>query len=462
MTLDYPSISFFLALNNLFIITLFAYQYFYHHKKWFLLIFALGIMFQTIVIFIYSIKDSLPLLYVVRFNNFITILSFALTSFALVSFDGKVRKKLIWTFCIIGLLFYCSILFVEENQIALSVIRIISCSVFYGIGSFYLYHNKNKYKFSLLLCGVLFIYSIFQLVRAFRISQIKHSYDFMEGSIINDWFLIITVFVIIASSIGFIMLLNEIDQKTIREKNIKIKKDQLQLEELNLTKNKLFSIISHDLRSPFNSIIGLTDLLKYSTENKDLEESESLATMINTTAKSTLVLLDNLLNWTKSQTGQMSFTPTSLGLQPIVLEVFETLHTNAEAKSISLNYDSSIQTNVYADENMLKTILRNLISNSIKFTYTNGKIDVCAIQKPDLIEINISDNGMGVQEDIRDQLFQNSATTTTLGTANEIGSGLGLLICKEFVDKHNGEIWVESELGKGSVFKFNLPLLKSS
>lgn len=154
-----------------------------------------------------------------------------------------------------------------------------------------------------------------------------------------------------------------------------------QQKELNATKDKLISIISHDLRSPFNSIIGLAELLTYSTYHKDLEEAENLAAMINTTAKSTLGLLDNLLNWVRSQTGHMKTSPVSLNLKAIVTEVLDLKQPMAAIKNIALQEHTATEDVVYADEDMLKTILRNLISNAIKFTNTNGKIDIHAVHK---------------------------------------------------------------------------------
>ena len=231
-----------------------------------------------------------------------------------------------------------------------------------------------------------------------------------------------------------------------------------QQKELNATKDKLISIISHDLRSPFNSIIGLAELMTYSADHKDLEETESLAAMINTTAKSTLGLLDNLLTWARSQTGHMKVSPVSLNLKAIVTEVIDLLQPTASFKNISLKEDISMEDLVYVDEDMLKTILRNLISNAIKFTDTNGKIDIHAIRKKNFIEIHVSDNGMGMDKDNQDKLFQIDQHSTNRGTANEIGSGLGLLICKEFVNLNGGQIWVESVFGEGSVFKFTIPI----
>ena len=241
----------------------------------------------------------------------------------------------------------------------------------------------------------------------------------------------------------------------------KAEKSEIQLKELNTTKDKLFSIISHDLRSPFNSILSLSDLLIYNIENKEEEESESFAKLINASAKNALILVDNLLNWTRSQTGKITFSPTLSNLNPIIVEIFNILNSTADNKNISLNYDQSTQIKVFADLDMLKTVLRNLISNGIKFTNTNGRIDVYTLQKQNALEITVKDNGVGINKKIHNKLFKIDKTTTTRGTADEKGSGLGLVLCKEFVEKHGGKIWVESELGKGSNFKFTLPAFES-
>jgi len=255
---------------------------------------------------------------------------------------------------------------------------------------------------------------------------------------------------------GYTGVSRDISERKKTEQILKEKENQLR--ELISTKDKLFSIIAHDLRSPFNSILGFSELLIDSTEYQDIEEAKSFAKMINTSTNKTLVLLDNLLEWAKSQTGKIKFCPVTLNLKPIIVEIFDILNSTAEIKNISLNYYQSIQVEVYTDENMLKTVLRNLISNGIKFTNTNGKVDIYAMQKQNFIEITVSDNGVGIKEEIRDKLFKIDKIVTTSGTANEKGSGLGLILCKEFVEKHGGRIWVESEVGKGSAFKFSLPL----
>ncbi|MCA1759933.1 MAG: transporter substrate-binding domain-containing protein, partial [Bacteroidales bacterium] len=233
-----------------------------------------------------------------------------------------------------------------------------------------------------------------------------------------------------------------------------LKERESQLRELNSTKDKLFSIIAHDLRSPFNAIIGLSEQLIENINDFEVAESEKYLQLINLSAKNTLVLLDNLLNWAKTQTGQNIYNPEKIYLSEIVREISEVSKSIAKIKDISLKYAHDIDFEVYADVNMLKTILRNLIFNAIKYTQLNGKIVISAVQNQNNIEITVSDNGVGMSEETRSKLFKMDANITTPGTANEKGSGLGLILCKEFVEKHGGKIWVESELGKGSAFTF--------
>jgi len=461
MTLDYPSILFFLALNNLFIIALFIYQYFYQHKQWGLLLVALGITFQTLSIVLFANRDILTTLPTLRINNFLVICCFALTSYGLISFDGKIRKNLLWIFVAFVFLFYSAILIVEENYTHLNVIRIFSCSFFFGIGAYYLFSNKNKYKFSLLLSGVLLLYAGFQLIRAYDIYQKGESFVFLKNSTFNNWFLIISVLVISAISIGFIMLLKEIDQKTILKKNMIIEQDKRKLEALNLTQNKLFSIIAHDLRSPFNNILSLSELLADKVTTTDKSDSAEFVDLINATAKNTLSLLENLLNWAKSQTGELGFNPKKFNLSNVISEIIELKMSQAKAKNISLSFSITETIEINSDENILGTILRNLISNAIKFTDQGGHIEVVATTKEHEVEISISDDGVGMNRETIRKIFDLSTNVTSRGTANENGSGLGLVLCKEFVKKLDGHLQVESEEGKGSNFKIILPLNSS-
>ncbi len=259
-----------------------------------------------------------------------------------------------------------------------------------------------------------------------------------------------------AEPVSFLIVNRDITNRKNAE--FKIIKQKEQLQELNATRDKLFSIIAHDLRSPFNNILGFSELLIENINDFEIEESEKYLTIINSSAKNTLVLLDNLLNWAQSQTGKISFNPVRLIFSNIILEIIKLKKPIAKSKNIALNYFSTDEIYVYADENMLKTILRNLISNAIKFTEIGGQIQVFALTKPEHVEITISDNGIGMNNVKLTELFKLNSNSSTLGTAKEKGSGLGLMLCKDFIEKHNGEIWVESKEGKGSDFKFTLPL----
>lgn len=253
------------------------------------------------------------------------------------------------------------------------------------------------------------------------------------------------------------------DELIIRNDDLEYKSQHIyqqskELKELNATKDKLFSIIAHDLRSPFNSILGFSELLRDNIRDNDIEKSIEFVSLINSSARQTLILLENLLAWTKTQTGQFDFKPRNLSLLPIIQEILDVLNSSATIKNISLNYLQSEEIVVYADPNMLQTVIRNLVQNAIKFTHSCGKVSIYAVSQEKKIEITVTDNGVGMNEIIRKKLFKKNVNLTTTGTANEGGSGLGLVLCKEFVKIHGGEIWAEGEIGKGSRFIFTLPL----
>ncbi|MGV8964401.1 MAG: ATP-binding protein [Candidatus Saccharimonadaceae bacterium] len=256
-------------------------------------------------------------------------------------------------------------------------------------------------------------------------------------------------------------LLTTFDITELKQLSAMNKESEIRLFELNAAKDKLFSIIAHDLRTPFNSILGFSELLIENVKDYDTAEAAEFLSIISSSAKNTLALLDNLLNWAKIQTGQIDYKFERLILSTIIQEILDISISNAKIKGISLNYMQSADILVYADENMLKTVLRNLISNAIKFTKPGGNINILTISEQNQVEISISDNGVGMDEEARKKLFNISSNITSVGTSNEKGSGLGLVLCKEFVEKLGGKIWVESKKEKGSDFKFTLPLNNS-
>jgi len=272
------------------------------------------------------------------------------------------------------------------------------------------------------------------------------------------WFrlIIISAIILILVSIFLSRVRNFRKQKILLEKLVAIKTTELS--ELNASKDKFFSIIAHDLKNPFNSIIGFSEMLTEEIRSGDHERIKEYAGIINTSSVLTLRLLENLLEWANAQTGKILFNPIPINLKELFNEEFRMLNDMATGKNIELIISFADNLTIIADKNMIRTILRNLISNAIKFTHKNGKVEVKAIIDNRQVEISVSDSGIGMTQETIAKLFRIDSNLSTSGTENEKGTGLGLLLCKEFIEKHGGKIWVESESGKGSIFKFFLPL----
>jgi len=245
----------------------------------------------------------------------------------------------------------------------------------------------------------------------------------------------------------------KLDDKT---EEIELKNQEL--EELNKTKDKFFSIIAHDLKSPMNALIGLSDLLHQSFDSFPEEKKKKFIGAIASSSKSLYALIENLLHWARSQSGIIPFRPEKVFVNAIINENIYTLKHPAREKEIELIYESVNNVELMADENMLNTIIRNLTNNSIKYTERGGSISYFVFEEPTHVIIQVKDTGIGIASQKIDTLFKIDQNKSTNGTNNETGTGLGLILCKEFADKHKGKIWVESELGVGTSFFVKLPL----
>lgn len=229
------------------------------------------------------------------------------------------------------------------------------------------------------------------------------------------------------------------------------------LSESNAEKDRFFSIIAHDLKSPFNSILGFSDLLLSKVKEEDYEGMEAYANIIKQSSKSAMDLLSNLMDWSKAHTGRMDFYPTSVNLNDLVKELEYLFAASLLHKQQQLTIDIQENTVVYADRNMLYTVLRNLISNAIKFSHSNGRIVLTAVEKQMGYEISVTDHGVGIPKEFINKLFRIDESYSTMGTQQEKGTGLGLVLCKELIERHGGHIGCESEPGIGSKFFFSLP-----
>lgn len=251
---------------------------------------------------------------------------------------------------------------------------------------------------------------------------------------------------------------------TSKNNEIERQKEELEdqrklLESINSTKDKFFAIIAHDLKNPFSTVLGLSELLSKDFESFAPEKQKFFISQIHKYSKNTFNLLENLLQWSMLQTGRMSLHPKLISLSEIISSNIELLKGNALQKEISIESKITSEGFVYVDVGMITTVVRNLLSNAIKFTTQKGKIQIDTFKEKTFVRVSIKDNGIGISMEDQLRLFKIDSNPITIGTSMEKGTGLGLILCKEFIERHGGTIEVESAVGKGSTFSFTIPIV---
>ena len=239
------------------------------------------------------------------------------------------------------------------------------------------------------------------------------------------------------------------------EEEIKLKNELL--EALNIEKDKFFSIIAHDLRGPLSAFVAATRILEEDIQNMTFEEIRDITISMKTDAANVYQLLENLLEWSRLQRGVMEFNPVKLKLFKEINASLESVSSLANKKGILIEVSVNDELEITADNHMLSTVVRNMVSNAVKFTPAGGKVTVSAKNMDNNIEISVTDTGIGMTQDMKNKLFHMNEKTGRKGTDGEPSSGLGLLLCKDFIGKHGGVIRVESEEGRGSTFSFTMP-----
>lgn len=250
--------------------------------------------------------------------------------------------------------------------------------------------------------------------------------------------------------------IQDISGRRLAEKQLE--ENELQLREANAAKDKFLSIIAHDLKSPFHSLMGLTGMLVDELRTRTISEIEEIAHALHKAAGNTYALLTNLLDWSQARSGRMPFNPEQVNIRPLIDQQVKLITDTAATKSITIRQQVPESINVVIDKPMVETIIRNLLLNAVKFTRPGGLIEILVNNRNGECLISIRDNGVGIEPQNIDKLFRIDQSLITKGTANERGTGLGLLLCQEFIRKNGGKIWVESEPDKGSVFSFSLPV----
>lgn len=260
----------------------------------------------------------------------------------------------------------------------------------------------------------------------------------------------------IVALVFYFYVLQQRSNKQLKEAHNLLNSQNIELQELNATKDKFFSIISHDLKGPLNSLTSFSSLLINHTESLSKEEIKMFASDFDKSLKNLFALLENLLEWSRSQTGNIEFIPESFDIAAMLEENKELLKAQAQNKNISLVNESTENLLIDAHKNSINTVVRNLISNAIKFTPEGGRITLKSSCQNGVVITSITDTGVGMSQSVIEKLFRIDSKHSTKGTANEKGTGLGLILCKEFVEKNGGSIWVKSKEGEGTVFYFSL------
>jgi two-component system sensor histidine kinase/response regulator len=291
-----------------------------------------------------------------------------------------------------------------------------------------------------------FCYTAFEILIATRVIYIclNPQKYFFAYTLFESFYNISLFLLTLIGTVGFLLLVKE--------------KQDLKIRKLLKDKNQFFSIIAHDLRGPLGASVGLSEILAQNIEQYSREEIKEITEMLHQSSTNSYKLLENLLDWSQVQTGMIEYNPKKVVLNTLIKENVELNKNAALHKNINLSFETTEHIEVQADKNMIDTIVRNLLTNAIKFTHKHGHITVKMEKYPQKAVISITDSGIGIPDNIKEKLFKINGKTSQRGTENESGSGLGLLLCSEFVKNHQGEIWAESEAGKGSTFKFSLPL----
>lgn len=279
------------------------------------------------------------------------------------------------------------------------------------------------------------------------LNSVKDSASFLQNALI----ILILLACILATYILTLSYKNEKFQKNIIDLNDKVMEDSVE-------KDKFFSIISHDLMNPFNALLGFSEMLNESARNGDKEDVIEYSSVINQSARRIFNLLQNLLVWSRMKNGKMNYSPKPVRIDELISDSMMILSPIAQNKEINLSWEVNSDITATIDPNMINSVLQNLVTNAIKFTERGGSVTVKAFAESDQLKFIISDSGVGMSEEQIMKLFKLNKTSSARGTDDEVGTGLGLIICKEFIELHHGKIWVESTPGQGSDFCFSVAL----
>lgn len=368
----------------------------------------------------------------------------AIEAYCLVNINFRNPNRKLWVFLLLSAVFIIIYAFASESVL----LRVIITSGYYSTIFLYVFlvsvFSKNNIKIQKLVGWIAFIGCVINIIRILFTVLSNTELELYNQSLIQILFLLVFAITAFIFPLLFVLIIQE--------------RITLELNELNSTKNKFFKIIGHDLKSPIAQMIQFSRIIEENYKSLEDEQLLELVEGMKESSSRGFKLLENLLDWSHSQTGNFSFTPTTFSLTELLIENVGLFEKQAAEKNIQIGTQNVFEGEIYADRNMINTVVRNLLSNAIKFTRPNGKIEIFSEIADEKLILSIKDNGVGISQNDCEKLFKIDSGHTTVGTNNEEGTGLGLILCKEFIDKHNGTIWVESKLNEGSTFSFSIPM----
>jgi len=457
---DVENLFFLYLLSNIFIITLFVI-YFLHYKlpNQKLKLYATGRLFQlgTWSIFLWNVNFTN--IYLSAIANILFIISLTIEIYILISANDKIRKTdyyLLISFSVLASAVLLLSIGIKSYYKVFEMSCFISIYFLFLSKKFAFWRDKTKMEHVVGFWA--FTISILFLIRAlYSFFTIQNQLIFSDNTIklisYLGYFSIIYTLPII-----YLFILKERNEKIILENNKKIEEDNKKLKELNATKDKILSIIGHDLRNPLGAIMGFSDLISEKCKNKDFEPVEEYTQIINQAAEQSFELLNNLLYWSKSQTNRIKYKKSHIDFNVFTLDIFKLIQANLKAKQIKIQKIIEPNFRFVADKLLLEIIMRNLLSNAIKYTKPNGSIILIAFKTDTEIKIQIKDTGIGISPENIEKILNSENGTSTLGTNQEKGTGLGLLLCREFTEIQNGKLSIQSIENQGSTFTVSLPI----
>lgn len=398
-----------------------------------------------------ALRGNIPDFISLTISNVIILCGTGATILGILSYNKKgILKKMAWVITVIIVITSILYIIFIDSFSNRSFIIYVSISLMTIIGSVDLYLRRESFKFPIFISTVMLLYGLGRIVFAIQHLGLPDGFDPTNDNTTSQLFVPFFSGLSLAISVGFLLLLREVDVRLIHENNIELKR-------LDVNKDKLIRIIAHDLRAPFNSILGYSELLVESTKEDPIEEIRKFASKINSEAQKAFESTNVLLEWVLANTKDIKPNIKKQLINNFINEIINEFSTRLKEKNIILNKEIPEDLSGSFDENILSSVFRNLLSNAIKFSPENKSITIKIANSNNCLEFTVADQGIGIEKNQLKSIFSTDPKPSSPGTKGEQGSGLGLSICQELITKHSGKIWVESSINKGSDFSFSIP-----